>query len=189
MSDTKVDHLLVRPDGFLPKERYTTPEFMDLEFERLWPRVWQIAGREEELGAPGAFIEYPIGDESILVVRTAGGEIAAFHNACRHRGTRLVDGCGSFANGEIRCPYHAWTYGLDGHLEHVPDREEFAGLPPDLGLKTVRVECWGGFVFVNMDLEAEPLLDFLDPCFGSRASWRPFVSRRFCQASFPSISG
>ena len=91
------------------------------------------------------------------------GELAAFHNACRHRGTRLADGCGAFANGEIRCPYHAWTYALDGRLVHVPDREEFVGLPDDLGLRPVRVECWGGFVFVNMDLDAEPLLDFLDP--------------------------
>jgi nitrite reductase/ring-hydroxylating ferredoxin subunit len=158
-----LDQYLVRADGFVPKERYTTLEFLDLELDRLWSRVWQIAGREEELGAPGAFIEYPIGDESIIVVRTSDGSIAAFHNACRHRGTRLVDGCGAFENGEIRCPYHAWTYGLDGRLEHVPDREEFAGLPTDLGLKAVRAECWGGFVFVNMDADAEPLLDFLDP--------------------------
>ena len=68
-----VDDLLVRPDGFLPKERYTTVEFSDLELERLWPHVWQIAGREEELGAPGDFLEYTIGDDSIVVVRTESG--------------------------------------------------------------------------------------------------------------------
>ena len=125
--------------------------------------MWQIAGREEELAAPGDFLEYTIGDDSIVVVRTESGEISAFHNACRHRGTRLAEGCGAFERGEIRCPYHAWTYALDGRLVRVPDREEFAGLPSDLGLRSVRVECWGGFVFVNMDLDAEPLLEFLDP--------------------------
>ncbi|HTD50793.1 MAG TPA: Rieske (2Fe-2S) protein, partial [Acidimicrobiia bacterium] len=108
MSD--IDHLLVQPDGFLPKERYTTTEFSDLEFERLWPHVWQIAGREEELDASGDFLEYTIGDDSILVVRTDRGTLSAFHNACRHRGTPLAAGCGTFATGEIRCPYHAWTY-------------------------------------------------------------------------------
>jgi nitrite reductase/ring-hydroxylating ferredoxin subunit len=158
-----IDDFLVRPDGFLPKERYTTTEFSELELERLWPRVWQIAGREEELAAAGDFLEYAIGDDSIVVVRTEPGDLAAFHNACRHRGTRLAEGCGAFGNGEIRCPYHAWTYALDGRLVRVPDVEEFVGLPPDLALRPVRVECWGGFVFVNMDLEAEPLLDFLDP--------------------------
>ena len=128
-----LDDLLVRPDGFLPKERYTTDEFADLELERLWPRVWQIAGREEELAAPGDFLEYTIGDDSIVVVRTEAGEIAAFHNTCRHRGTRLATDAARSTNGEIRCPYHAWTYALDGRLVRVPDREEFAGLPADLG--------------------------------------------------------
>jgi len=158
-----VDDLLVRPDGFLPKERYTTTEFSDLELDRLWPRVWQIAGREEELPAPGDFLEYTIGDDSIVVVRTERGDLAALHNACRHRGTPLATGCGAFERGEIRCPYHAWTYALDGRLLDVPDREEFEGLPDDLALRPVRVDAWGGFVFVNMDLDAEPLLDFLDP--------------------------
>jgi nitrite reductase/ring-hydroxylating ferredoxin subunit len=176
MSD--LDHLLVRPDGFLPKARYTTAGFMDLELERLWPHVWQIAGREEEIPAPGDFLEYSIGDDSILVVRTATGEIAAFHNACRHRGTRLSEGFGAFENCEIQCPYHAWTYALDGGLVRVPDREEFAGLPAGLSLAPVRIETWGGFVFVNMDPDAEPLLEFLDPLPALLAPYR-FDELRF----------
>jgi phenylpropionate dioxygenase-like ring-hydroxylating dioxygenase large terminal subunit len=173
-----IDRFLVRADGFLPKERYTTAEFAELELERLWPRVWQVAGREEELDGPGAFFEYAIGDDSIVVVRTETGAITGFHNACLHRGTRLADGCGAFPNGAIRCPYHAWTYALDGRLAHVPDREEFVGLPDDLALRPVRVECWGGFVFVNMNLDAEPLLDFLDPLPALLAPYR-FDELRF----------
>jgi nitrite reductase/ring-hydroxylating ferredoxin subunit len=155
--------MLVRDDGLVPKERYISPDFVDLEMERLWPRVWQVACREEELGEPGAFAEYGIGDQSILVLRSADGVIRAFHNACLHRGTRLAEGCGTFPSGRIRCRYHGWCYGFDGQAVHIPDREEFPDLPDDLTLAPVRCETWGGFVFVNMDRDAEPLIDFLDP--------------------------
>jgi phenylpropionate dioxygenase-like ring-hydroxylating dioxygenase large terminal subunit len=151
------------PDGLVPKDRYTSRAFADLEMERLWPRIWQIACREEELATPGDFVEYAIGDQSILVVRTDTGAIAAFHNACLHRGTRLASGCGRAEGGELRCPYHAWRYTLDGRLAHMVDRGDFRDPPRDARLAPVRAETWGGFVFVNLDAQAEPLLDFLDP--------------------------
>jgi phenylpropionate dioxygenase-like ring-hydroxylating dioxygenase large terminal subunit len=155
--------LLVRDDGVIPKERYTGRAFFDDEMEGLWPRVWQIACREEEVIQVGDYVVYEIGDQSVVVVRAAPTEVAAFHNACLHRGTRLADGRGRFAGAGIRCPYHGWCYTLDGHLRDVPDRHEFGHLPDGLRLAPVRVACWGGFVFVNMDAEAEPLLEFLDP--------------------------
>ena len=158
-----LDQVLVRPDGFLPKERYTSRAFAALELERLWPCVWQIACREEEVAAAGAFVEYTIGDDTIAIVRGADARLRAFHNACLHRGRRLAEGCGAFTDGEIRCPYHGWTYALDGRLVDVPDRDDFTDLPDDLALRPVRVDTWGGFVFVNLDADAEPLLDFLDP--------------------------
>ncbi len=160
---TDLQALLVRPDGFVPKERYTTREFTELEQTRLWPRVWQIACREEQVEDTGAFFEYTIGDEAVFVVRSGTGALHTFYNTCLHRGRRLADGCGSFADGEIRCPYHGWRYGLDGRLTVVPDRHEFEGLPDDLALGRVRVDTWGGFVFVNLDAGAPPLLEFLDP--------------------------
>jgi nitrite reductase/ring-hydroxylating ferredoxin subunit len=160
---TDLDALLVRPDGFVPKARYTTSAFADLELERLWPRVWQIACRQEELAEPGAFVEYTIGDETIAVVRDNAGVIRAFFNACLHRGRALIGGCGVFADGHIRCPYHGWCYGLDGSLAQVPDREDFTNLPSDLALRPVRADTWGGFVFVNIDPDAESLDEFLDP--------------------------
>ena len=97
------------------------------------------------------------------IVRAESGALHAFYNACLHRGRRLAEGCGSFADGAIRCPYHGWCYALDGRLVDVPDRDEFTGLPDDLALAPVRVDTWGGFVFVNLDPDAEPLLDYLDP--------------------------
>ena len=90
---TDLDRMLVRPDGFVPKERYTTREFTELEHERLWPRVWQIACREEQVARPGDFVEYTIGDETVVDRRAAAdGALHAFYNACLHRGRRLADG-------------------------------------------------------------------------------------------------
>src|SRR4029079_16053798 len=109
---TDLQPMLVRPDGFVPKERYTTRAFAELEQERLWPRVWQIAGREEQGAGAGDFIEYVIGGETVLVVRAANGALNAFYNTCLHRGRRLADGCGTFAADEIKCGYHGWCYAL-----------------------------------------------------------------------------
>src|SRR5207237_1909300 len=125
--------------------------------------VWQVACREEEVPRPGDFVEYMIGDQSILVMRSADGSVGAYYNACLHRGTRLASGVGTFVEGRIRCRYHGWCYDLSGCVTDVPDRDEFPDLPLDLRLGQVRAETWGGFVFVNMDPEAEPLLDFLEP--------------------------
>ncbi len=163
MTTSELAPMLVRDDSLIPKERYVSRAFLDLEMERLWPRVWQVAGREEEIPETGDYLEYTVGDQSILVVRAAPGSVKAYYNTCLHRGTRLADGCGSFENGQIRCRYHAWRYELDGAVVEIVDREEFPSVPDDLRLHEVRAECWGGFVFVNMDAGAEPLLEFLDP--------------------------
>jgi len=160
---TDLSPMLVRSDGFVPKARYTTRAFADLEHARLWPRVWQIACREEQVAATGEFFEYTIGEETVVVVRAETGALHGFYNTCLHRGRRLAEGCGSFAAGEIKCGYHGWCYALDGRLVDVPDRDDFVDLPGDLSLAPVRVETWGGFVFVNLDPNAEPLLDYLHP--------------------------
>src|SRR6187455_829990 len=153
---------LVHDDGFVPKERYVSRDFFDLELDRLWARVWQIAGREEEIPDVGDYLEYTIGDQSILIVRVAPDAVKAYSNACLHRGTRLAEGHGSFGDGTIRCRFHSWQYALDGRLVDVVDAHEFS-LPEGLCLPEVRLDRWGGFLFVNLDPDAEPLLEFLDP--------------------------
>jgi nitrite reductase/ring-hydroxylating ferredoxin subunit len=163
MTIADIAAMLVHDDGFVPKERYVSADFLNVEMERLWARVWQVACREEELPDPGDYVEYSIGDQSLLIVRSEPDRIRGFYNCCLHRGTRLAEGRGAFAAGEIRCRYHAWRYALDGHLTHVVDQEEFAPLPEGLALGAVRTERWGGFVWVNLDPAAEPLLEFLDP--------------------------
>jgi phenylpropionate dioxygenase-like ring-hydroxylating dioxygenase large terminal subunit len=158
-----LDTIVVGEDDVVPRARYTSAEFAALEFERLWSRVWQVACREEEVAEVGDFSEYLIGDQSIFVVRSDADTILAFHNTCLHRGTRLADGTGHFESACIRCRYHAWRYDLEGRLVEVVDADEFDPIPPDAGLRAVRVDRWGGFVWVCLDPAAPPLLDYLHP--------------------------
>jgi len=151
---------------FIPKDRYLSRAFLELELEKLWPRVWQVACREEQIPEVGSYCEYEIGDQPLLIVRGEGGEIRAFHNACRHRGRRLASGCGRFEGGTIRCPYHGWVWKLDGRNSHVYMREEFspeALSEESLRLRECQVASWAGFVFINMDPAAPPLETFIAP--------------------------
>jgi nitrite reductase/ring-hydroxylating ferredoxin subunit len=159
----ELNDFLIGPDNVIPRARYTSAEFAALEFERLWASAWQVACREEEVADVGDFCEYTIGDQSILVVRSAPDTIGAFHNTCLHRGTKLGDGAGHFENDCIRCRYHAWRYDLGGRLIEVVDAEEFTPMPADLRLGPVRTERWGGFVWVCLDAGAPRLLEYLDP--------------------------
>src|SRR5689334_10335096 len=114
----------------IPTPRYFDPDFYRLEAERLWPRVWQMACRLEEIPSPGDFAEYEILDQSVVVVRTedAGtGEpgVTAFQNACRHRGVRVVQGHGTCESG-FTCPFHGWCYAQDGTNTFVSRRSTFA---------------------------------------------------------------
>ncbi|WP_024796870.1 aromatic ring-hydroxylating oxygenase subunit alpha, partial [Tomitella biformata] len=136
--------------AYIPKTRYLDPEFLKLEQDKLFPKTWQIACRSEELPDVGSFVEYAVGDYSILVVRESKTSIRAYHNSCRHRGTRLARGRGRV--GSLICPFHGWRWNLDGSIRLVLDREEFVPRSDDdLGLATVLAEQWGGFVFINMD--------------------------------------
>ncbi len=163
MRDFDLDSLLMRDDDVVARARYTSAEFAALEFERLWARVWQVACREEEISEVGDFCEYLIGDQSILVVRSAPDVVRAYHNTCLHRGTRLAEGDGHFDDECIRCRYHAWRYDLGGKLIDVVDPEEFAPMPEEVCLGQVRVDRWGGFVWVCLDPAALPLLEYLEP--------------------------
>jgi phenylpropionate dioxygenase-like ring-hydroxylating dioxygenase large terminal subunit len=154
----------VRAD-FVPVAHYISPNFLRLETERLWPRVWQVACREEELPQVGAYATYDIMDESIVVVRVAKDKIKAYFNVCQHRGRRLTQGFGQI--NRFHCGFHGWQYHLDGSIARVLDRDDWTGCPnfsdSDLHLKEVRVDAWAGWVFIHMDPNAEPLAEFLAP--------------------------
>jgi len=147
--------------AFVPRGRYIDPEFAALEVERLFPRTWLNACRVDEVEQVGQYVDFEICGQSIVVVRTAQG-LRAYFNACRHRGTRLVQGQGRI--GEFRCPFHAWRWNLDGSLKYMADDVNFDPRPAEeLCLPECRVDTWGGWVFINMDGRAEPLLDYLAP--------------------------
>jgi phenylpropionate dioxygenase-like ring-hydroxylating dioxygenase large terminal subunit len=136
----------------LPREAYLAPEYFAREKERIFCREWVCVGRAEELGAPGDYVVKDVAGESILIVRTRDGGLRAHYNVCRHRGSQLVPECGTgrFAGG-IRCPYHSWTYTLEGELRTAPFLEESDGLArSELSLHRVGVDTWGGFVFVQL---------------------------------------
>jgi nitrite reductase/ring-hydroxylating ferredoxin subunit len=151
------------PDDFIPKEEYVAPGFARREAEKLWPRTWQMACREEELPKVGDYVTYDVLDESIIVIRTATDRISAYHNACQHRGRRLTEGCGHAPR--LHCRFHGWSWKLDGTIAHVVDRDNWDGSlsDEDIALPRVRVDSWGGWVFVCMSDETDPLLDFLAP--------------------------
>jgi len=146
-------------------DRYWSPEFHEQEREKLWMRVWQIAGRAEDIAETGDWMEYRLFDQSYVLVRGRDGVIRGFVNACRHRGNAFCEGRGN--SPRFTCPYHNWSFGLDGQCLAVakPDfdgtTEEFVGNKDELGLVGVPVEVFGGFIFMNPDPDAAPLAEFL----------------------------
>src|SRR5580693_4317926 len=109
----------------IPVQRYYDKEFYELECELLWPRVWQVACRLEEIPEVGDWIEYKILDDSIIVVRTSSG-VKAFHNTCRHRGMKLVDGHGNCQTSGFVCPFHGWRWNMEGKNSLVWGRQMFS---------------------------------------------------------------
>ena len=146
----------------IPVSRYVSPEFFAREMTLMWPRTWQLACSLDHVANPGDWYEYRLGRYSVLVVRGDDGELRAFQNVCRHRGAELCTGSGT-GLAELRCPFHRWTWGLDGRLREVPSRREFGVLNDDFPLFAARVGVWGPLVFVNLDPHAVPLEEFLDP--------------------------
>jgi phenylpropionate dioxygenase-like ring-hydroxylating dioxygenase large terminal subunit len=155
--DPDLGHELIR------KERYTSAEFMQLEWERIWKKVWLLGAIESDLREPGDFVATEVGRESVLIVRQADGGVRAFYNVCLHRGNRLRP-AGAGSADSFKCQYHHWEYALDGSFKRIPDLDTFPqGAPPCRGLKELPCAAWGGFVWFSLDPDVGPLADFLDP--------------------------
>ena len=151
-------------DADIPFERYTSQAFFDQEMQKMWPKTWQWACREEHIAEPGDYYVYEIGSHSVLVVRQTDASIKAYVNSCLHRGTKFRAGGSDGGFSEIRCPFHGWTWALDGQLARVPyDWDAPHVAQRDFSLPQVAVGRWGGFVFVNLDPDARPLEDYIAP--------------------------
>jgi phenylpropionate dioxygenase-like ring-hydroxylating dioxygenase large terminal subunit len=144
----------------LPASWYTDAAVLGLERELVFTRAWQYFGRLEQVAEPGDAAPGSAGHIPVAIVRDSNGELRGFVNVCRHRGHEVVTGPGN--RKTLQCPYHAWTYGLDGCLKRAPRAEREPGFPKkELSLVPIKVDSWGPFVFVNPDLDAPPLDDVL----------------------------
>lgn len=149
-------------------DRYTHPDWLQREHDRLWPRVWLYACPALDVASPGQHAVLDLGRESVLVIRGTDGTLRAFHNVCPHRGHPLCAGPGTVRT--LRCPYHQWTFALDGALTHRPDPASFE--PGEVRLAGVRCEQLGGLVWVCLDAEAPALRDWLGPVAPALEAYR-----------------
>lgn len=152
----------IEPRQLLSAEAYTSGEWFAREREALFGRVWTFAGMTGDIEAPGDYLCLEAGRYAIVVLRDGEGRLRAFHNLCRHRGSRLLEGSGN-AGSVIRCFYHNWTYDLAGALRGVPqEKEQFPGLDKScLGLRPAALATWRNLVFVHPDADAGPFDDWL----------------------------
>ncbi len=142
----------------LPARYYTDPAIFARERERIFGAMWVCAGRAEEVAAPGDFVLREVAGESVIVTRRKDGVLAAHYNVCRHRGTRLcTEATGHFPD-RIQCPYHGWTYDLDGRLLGAPHMDGAPGFRrEDNALSAVGVAEWDGHLFVTLNTSPAPL--------------------------------
>ena len=152
----------------IPPEAYVDPNYAKAEIDRLWRKAWLQAGRLEDIGNVGDFITYDIVHDSVIIVRESAEKIHAFHNVCPHRGRKLVDTPAGARNAHgtksnFICGYHGWTYGLDGENKYVGHEEDWQGSLCEgrKNLSEVKVGTWGGWIWINLDPECEPLEEFL----------------------------
>ncbi|QZP07578.1 aromatic ring-hydroxylating dioxygenase subunit alpha [Caenibius sp. WL] len=144
-------------------DRYYSREFAQKEWDRLWTKIWHIAGRTAELQEAGDYVVHNFMKESVICVRQHDGSVKAFYNSCAHRGMRIVSE--SSTADTFSCPYHGWRYGLDGVVRFVQDGHDFPQGDPcgKARLKELRCDTWGGFVWYTMAEEGPSLAEYLDP--------------------------
>jgi Rieske 2Fe-2S family protein len=138
-----------------PARVYTDPEWFAAEMERIFASMWIAAGRADQMPEPGDFVRRDVADASVLIVRDRRGGFRAFHNVCRHRGTELCEQAAGRFPGSIQCPYHAWTYDLDGTLIGAPLMDHVEGFSRgDYPLHPIACEVWDGHIFINLSSSA-----------------------------------
>lgn len=156
----------------LPSHCYISKTFFQEEIEKIFLSCWHFAGREDELTKPGDFITIDTQAGCALICRDGNNHIRAFVNSCRHRGTRLKQGKGNCRH--IVCPYHAWSYDLDGSLRAAAGMDGVKGFNhEDFFLQSVRLEQWGGFLFINFSRDTAPLAEWLGDLPKIMASHKP----------------
>lgn len=161
--------MLTRPVT-VPAEAYVSRAYAEAERDRLWRKVWLQAGRIEDIPETGDFITYDILDDSVIITRTGPDTIRAYHNVCPHRGRKLIDtppGARNARGTKVNfvCGFHGWTFDLEGRNSFVEHKDDWQGCLDEhrTGLGKVQVDTWGGWLWINLDPEAGPLSEWLDP--------------------------
>ncbi len=156
----------------LPSRYYTDPGVFREELESFYFRNWICAGRAGVISEPGDYFLREVAGESIIIVRDPAGRVRAFYNVCRHRGTRMCTAAAGHFDGRIQCPYHGWSYGLDGRLLGAPhmDEEDFSSA--DYPLQEARAALWDGHIFIHLGADPAPLADQLGGLRERFAPWR-----------------
>jgi Rieske 2Fe-2S family protein len=166
-------HVLSERATTLPGRYYTSPEIFAREQERIFGRRWVCVGRGADVAGPGDYVVPRVAGESLIVVRGKDGRVRAFYNVCRHRGTRICAEDRGHVAGGLTCPYHGWSYGLDGKLLGAPLMGEVAWFDrTDYPLHPAGLEEWEGFLFAHLEPRAPAPTEALRPLDGRFAPWR-----------------
>ena len=167
----------------LPARYYTDPEVFGRELDTFFFATWISAGRAEQIPSPGDFFLRELAGESIIITRDPSGAIRAFYNVCRHRGTRLCrEDHGKFA-GRIQCPYHGWTYSLDGKLQGAPHMDEHFSRE-EYYLHQIKTALWDGNIFLNLSRDPQPLTGQLGDLPQRFAPWAMAQLRLYQQRTY-----
>lgn len=155
----------------LPPECYYSKEFYEIEIEKIFKKAWNFIGRADHIPKPGDYFTLTFIDTPLIIIRDRTGELKCFANTCRHRGAKLVEGTGN--TRALVCPYHGWTYDTTGRLINAPEMQLTDDFDPKCNsLKPVRLELWEGFVFINFEAGAEPLMHYLGDMPQTLASYK-----------------
>jgi len=161
----------------LGQKYFVSPEIFGEEQEKIFSTQWMLIGHQSQIAGAGDYVVQQVIGESLIAIRDKSGEIRGFYNVCRHRGTRLKeDACGHAS--AIQCPYHAWTYGLDGKLIGAPHMDDVPGFDKaEYSLHTVNLALWEGFIFVNLAKEPHSLEEWFAPLAGKFSHWNMSILR------------
>lgn len=161
-----------RGASMLEGRYYTSADIFQAELERIFYERWLCVGRVEQIPNPGDYFIQAVGEESLIMVRGQDGQVRAFYNVCRHRGTRICIVADGHFTGSIQCPYHAWTYNLAGRLIGAPHMNEVEGFDKtDYPLYQAAVGVWEGFLWVNLSAQPEPFEQTFAPLMGKFSGW------------------
>ena len=156
----------------LPQRYFVSPEIFAQEQEKIFSTQWILVGHQSAIAQAGEYFISEVADESLIVVRDKRGEIRGFYNVCRHRGSRLIENRNGQLSAAIQCPYHAWTYGLDGRLLGAPHMDDVPGFnKADYSLRPVNVAVWEGFIYVNLADSRPSPEKWFAPLAGKFARW------------------